>query len=80
MNPVSFSKREVIYAKDQPEYNPLPAERWKDGTVVSKWKFSWKERLNILFNGSIYLSILTFNNALQPVRLSIDRPEEIRGF
>lgn len=80
MQPMSFSSREVVYAKDQPEYIPLPAERWKDGTVVTKWNLSWKERLKVLFNGHFYLSVLTFNQPLQPVRLSVNRPEETRGY
>ena len=76
MYPVSFSDKEVVYAKNQPQYNPLPAEKWKDGKVLSKWKLSWRERLNILLNGSIYLLISTFNYPLQPVRMSVKRPIE----
>ncbi len=80
MQPISFSSREVVYAKDQPEYNPLPAEKWKDGTVVTCWQLTWKERFQILFRGSIFLSLLTFHKSLQPIRLSIERPEESRGY
>lgn len=66
----SIKLKEVIYAKDQPEYIPLPAYKWKDGTVVSRWKLSWKERLQILFSGNLFLAIKTYNNPLQPVLIS----------
>ncbi len=78
MSPVSFSSREVVYAKDQPEYLPLPAERWKDGTVVTKWSLTWREKWEILRHGAVFLSMLTFHQPLQPVRLSVYRPEETR--
>ena len=71
---------EVIYAKDQPQFSPLPAYKWKDGHVVSRWKMSFKERLHCLFFGYIYLNIFTYNEPLQPIKLSIDPPEETRGY
>lgn len=61
---------EITYAKDQPEYIPLPALRFSDGLVVTRWNLSWKERLHILFGGSVFLGLLTFNNPLQPIRIS----------
>ncbi len=80
MTPISlgYPDHEVIYAKDQPEYIPLPAYKWKDGTVVTKWQLTWKERFLILFNGHFFFSILTFNNPLQPIRPSCYMPDEIR--
>jgi len=63
---------EVVYAKDQPQYLPLPALRFLDGVVVTRWVLSWKERLRVLLTGSVYLSQLTFNSPLQPVKLSTD--------
>jgi hypothetical protein len=67
---VSERYREVVFAKDQPEYNPLPALLEEDGTVHTRWRLSLKERLQVLFSGDIYLALLTFNQPLQPVRLS----------
>ena len=66
---------EVIYAKDQPEYIPLPAIRYEDGMIVTKWKLTWRERVKCLMYGRIFLSILTFNRPLQPVKLSVDMEE-----
>ena len=67
-------QHEVVFAKDQPQYIPLPAYVDPNGVVVTRWKFSFKERLNILFRGCIWLELLTFGRPLQPVRLSVDSP------
>lgn len=63
-----------VYAKDQPEYHPLPARVDSEGTVVTLWQLTWRERLNLFFRGTLYLTVLTFNHPLQPIRMSIDSP------
>ena len=70
---VSERYREVVFAKDQPEYNPLPALLEEDGTVHTRWRLSLKERLQVLFSGDIYLALLTFNQPLQPCLLYTSR-------
>jgi len=60
----------VTFAKDQPEYLPLPAWRDADGTVVTRWRLSLKERVQILFTGDLWLTLMTFNHPLQPVKLT----------
>ncbi len=80
MQPVSpvfpnLNLPEVVYAKDQPQYLPLPAYRDGRGTVVTRWQLSWRERLRVLFSGSIWLSMMTFNQPLQPVKLRAEPPE-----
>lgn len=79
---------ETIFAKDQREYIPLPALRFNDGLVVTRWELSWKERFRIFFGGSVFLGLLTFNRPLQPVKLSTsihevtgiyNTPEETNG-
>lgn len=67
-----FGVQEVVYAKDQPEYIPLPVLKFQDGTIVSRWRMSWKERLRALLTGDIFLAVLTFNQPLQPVLLATD--------
>jgi hypothetical protein len=68
----------VVYAKDQPEYIPLPTRRSPDGEVVSCWKPNWRARLAILFGANFYLTMLTFNRPLTPIRVSIEKPEYVR--
>src|SRR5687767_2804087 len=48
---------EIVFAKDQPKYQPLPAIRTDDGIVVSRWSLTWRERLRVLFSGSIWLQL-----------------------
>lgn len=69
-----FNLPTVEYAKDQPEYNALPAWRGEDGMVVTRWHLSFKERLQVLIGGSIWLTMLTFNKPLQPVKLTTECP------
>lgn len=72
MKPIEFKEFNCIYAKDQPEYLPLPAYRTEDGEVTSCWKLPIKERIKILLTGKIFISVLTFNKPLQPISISID--------
>lgn len=74
MEPVKFEGMNVVFAKDQPEYNPLPAHIAEDGHVTSCWKLSLRERIHILLSSKIYISILTFNKPLQPQKLSLENP------
>lgn len=64
----------TTYAKDQPEHNALPCHRQPDGTVTIRWKLSWRERLAVLSGGSIWHTVLTFNEPLQPVKLETSCP------
>jgi hypothetical protein len=68
---------EITFAKDQPQYIPLPALRFQDGLVVTRWKMSWKERIQILFGSSVYLGLLTYNRPLQPIRISTSVDEVV---
>lgn len=77
MEPINFKGANVVYAKNQPEYKPLPAERrpGNSGEVVTCWKLSPEELERVKEIGVIWLSMLTFNQPLQPVLLSVDKPE-----
>jgi hypothetical protein len=66
---------EVCYAKDQPQYLPLPAVKLEDGSILTRWVLSEDEKRQILEQGYIYLEVLTFNRPLQPLRLSAEVPE-----
>jgi hypothetical protein len=66
---------EVVYAKDQPEYIPLPVVKQRSGIVTSRWRLTIRERLSVLLHGSVYLQIHTFNRPLQPTRMSVESPE-----
>ena len=74
MKPVEFKEQNCVYAEHQPEYLPLPSHKTEDGTVISCWKLSFKERLKTLFKGRVWFSVMTFNKPLQPQLPSIESP------
>lgn len=80
MKPVKFKGNNCIFAKDQPEYLPLPAYKSKstEGEVISCWKLTLKERLKVLLKGRIYFSLWTFHKPLQPQRPSVDNPLKLK--
>ena len=76
MIPMKFKECNITFAKDQIEYIPLPAYIDTHGKVTTCWKFTFRERLKALFLGKIYLAMLTFNQPLQPLRLSFRKDIE----
>lgn len=66
---------EIVFAKDQPQYRPLPAFVDSSGTVVSRWKLTWKERFQVLFGGCLWLQLMTFGGALQPSLITTEEPK-----
>jgi len=78
MNIVEFPEQTVVYAKDQPQYRPLPAYRAArdpEGRIICCWSLTWRERLKLLFTGKLWHHILTFNQPLQPQLLEVEKPE-----
>ena len=77
MKPVEFKHQNVVYAKDQPEYQSLPALKLdtKEGEVISCWRLSFRERFKVLFIGNIWLSLMTFNKPLTPSFISVNRKD-----
>lgn len=65
---------EVVYAKDQPEYLPLPSYKTTDGRVLTRWRLTLGERIRVFLSGDVYLQVLTFNRPLQPVKLTAEFP------
>lgn len=63
--------RPATFAKDQPQYRQLPAVVFSDGLVVTRWRLSLRERLRVLFGSGIFVSKLTFNQPLQPMKVGI---------
>lgn len=65
---------EVVFARDQPQYLALPAVREPDGSVITRWHATWRERLRVLVHGDVWLTLLTFGAPLQPVKLAARCP------
>ena len=77
MKAKNFKYQTSIYAKDQPEYLPLPAIKIEgsEGYVVFCMGLSFWERIRILFLGEVWVSLMTFNKPLTPSFLSTKRKE-----
>lgn len=77
MNLVSFPEQTVVIAKDQPQYQTLPAYVFggAEGRIACCWSLSWKERLRVLLTGHIWHQVLTFHHPLQPQLLSVEKPD-----
>ncbi|MFA5377608.1 MAG: hypothetical protein WC455_17795 [Dehalococcoidia bacterium] len=72
MKPINFREANVVFAKDQPEYIPLPAHRTSDGTVTTCWRASLCERLRFLMQGRMFLQVMTFNAPIQPLFMTTE--------
>jgi hypothetical protein len=76
--PSSPGISEVILAKDQPQYLPLPVAnfQYSDGTesMISCYHLSWRERLRILITGKVWWEQLTFGSPLQPQKMYLAEP------
>jgi hypothetical protein len=73
MKPIKFPFANITFAKNQPEYMPLPA--WTDGNqVVSGWSMTWLERIKVLLSGVIWIRQVTFGQPLQPLRPQVPSP------
>ena len=77
MTPVEFKHQTVVFAKDQPEYQSLPALviDTPSGEVISCWRLTFKERLKVLVFGRVWMSLMSFNKPLTPSYLAINRKE-----
>ncbi len=79
MTSIQFPEANVIFAKDQPEYQPLPALKADDemGTVVTCWQLSPEELQKINETGVVWLGVYTFNKPIVPLLLSVNKSDFI---
>ena len=78
MEPIKFDGANVVFGANQPEYMPLPAERVgkpENGQIITCWALSPDELKKVQETGQIYVSLLTFGQPLQPVLVSVDKPD-----
>ena len=73
MNPLPFPEQTAVLAKDQDEYEQLPVFA-SDEEMISCWRFTWWERLRVLFGGKMWLRQMTFGHRLQPQLPQIEHP------
>ena len=56
---------ETVYAKDQPEYLPLPTFR-SEKAVLSRWVLT-EERAHIAAGGDLFICMMNFGGPLLPI-------------
>ena len=62
----------VVFAKDQPQYIPLPVNIRRP-CLETKWQLTWWERITVLLRGELYIKVLVFDNPLQPLKPTVRR-------
>ena len=73
MKPIEFSQQTMVWARDQPEYLPLPAYV-DERETVTKWRLTWPERVRMLLTGRLWLHQLNFGEPLQPQLPTLENP------
>jgi hypothetical protein len=68
-----YQDKEVVFAKEQPEYLPLPALvlEGEDKPVVSRWQLNDEERKQIAAGADILFTQMIFTDLYHPVRLEV---------
>jgi hypothetical protein len=69
----ALENKEVVYAKDQPEYLALrtlvsagPSRR-----VISRWTLTEEQRKAVAEGADIFLMLHTFGHPLQPIQMAV---------
>ena len=73
MNPTSFPEQTCEVAKDQDEYETLPAHQ-NPTESISLWRLTVTERLRILLFGRLWVRQCNFGHPLQPISLQVEYP------
>ena len=75
LNYVKFPEHNIELGKDQPQYNSLPAHvDYKSAAcgMTFKVKLTFRQRLKLLFTGSIWIQQLTFGKPFQPIKAGLN--------
>jgi hypothetical protein len=72
MKPTQFPESNTVYGENQKEYSNLPA--YKGEEVITCWRLTPFERLQVAITGKVWFRGLTFGDPLQPQILSIENP------
>lgn len=78
MTPIEFPEVNVRIGSGQPPYIPLPAHAVPDdvlGRRITCWQLRKGEIENIRKTGVLWVEMLTFNEKLQPIRITVDKPD-----
>ena len=81
MKALEFKEQNVVYAKDQPEYLPLPGHKVDEpeGRFIFCQGLSFTERIRVLITGKIWVSLMTFNKPLTPSHFTTKKSDYFNG-
>ncbi len=70
---VEFPYQNLVIAKDQPQYTPLPVcVLGENQSVVSCWEIPPEALEEVRKTGKIYIQVMTFGKPLLPLRVATD--------
>lgn len=76
MKPIPFEGQNVVIAENQDEYHSLPAFiDQRQGCVTFCYELTLDERIEVMNNGKVWVRLLTFNNPMQPIAMSIKKED-----
>jgi hypothetical protein len=75
MKPKKFKEVNVTYGENQPEYLPLPAYHAENGQAVFCFELDDEERKRVAETGEVWVSLLTFNQPLQPIFITTKKSD-----
>ena len=76
MTPVKFDGCNKVWAENQPEYDPLPAQQYGPVSITC-YRLTLKERIKVLLTGLIWFGQMNFNQPLQPQLPALDKQDLI---
>lgn len=74
MKAIEFEQHNVVFAKDQKEYSPLPAHAQNNGLVTFCMELDEDELEAIKKTKILKLTVLTFGRSAQPIRVTTVEP------
>lgn len=75
MQAKKFKEANVVYGENQPQYLPLPAHKTEEGQAIFCFELDEEERKQIAETGELWVSLLTFNQPLQPILLTTKKTD-----
>ena len=75
MKAIKFKEANVVYGENQPQYLPLPAHKTEEGQAIFCFELDEEERKQIAETGELWVSLLTFNQPLQPILLTTKKAD-----
>lgn len=75
MKAKEFKEANAVYGENQPEYLPLPAHKTEEGQAIFCFELDEEERKRIAETGELWVSLLTFNQPLQPILLTTKKAD-----